>query len=226
MEHLAPPGVRKAEAVEVGPAAEALARAFYADPCWGHLLRDDGVRADRLLTYFEADLFNLVPEHRELWVTDDLSGAAVWAAPGRWEVPVGAALRELPAMPRVFGWRLPLATRALVQLVRRHPRRPEHWYLHYLGVVPERQGRGLGGMLMRPVLERCDRERLPAYLESSTERNRALYERNGFVLTDTFNMPGRGPLVRQMWREPQASAAAAPQASAAAAPQAAETATT
>jgi GNAT superfamily N-acetyltransferase len=202
-------GIRLAEPDEVGAAAEALARAFYADPCWGHLLRDEGVRADRLLRYFEADLENLVPDHRDLWVTDDLSGAALWAPPGRWDVPVGAAFREVPAMRRVFGRRLLLATRALVQIVRRHPRRPEHWYLHYLGVVPERQGRGLGGMLMRPTLERCDRERLPAYLESSTERNRALYERNGFGVTDTFHMPARGPLVRQMWREPATPAPAA-----------------
>jgi GNAT superfamily N-acetyltransferase len=209
MEHPGYPEIRQAEPEEVGAAAEALARAFYADPCWGHLLRDEGVREARLLDYFESDLGNLVPDHRELWVTDDCSGAAVWAPPGRWEVPVGAALKEVPAMRRVFGWRLPLATRALVQIVRRHPRRPEHWYLHYLGVVPERQGRGLGGMLMQPVLERCERERLPAYLESSTERNRALYERNGFAVTDTFHMPGRGPLVRQMWREPRPAAPAA-----------------
>jgi GNAT superfamily N-acetyltransferase len=200
--------VRPAEAEDVGRAAEALARAFFADPCWGHLLRDEKSRAERLHAYFEAELGHLVPEHRELWVTEDGSGAALWAAPGRWVVPTSTALAEVPAMRRVFGRRLLLSTRALVQIVRRHPQRPEHWYLHYLGVVPERQGQGLGGMLMQPVLERCNRERLPAYLESSTERNRALYERNGFAVTDTFHMPARGPLVRQMWREPQAAARA------------------
>ena len=57
---------------------------------------------------------------------------------------------------------------------------------------------------MRPMLERCDGEGVPAYLESSTERNRALYERNGFAMTERFHMPGRGPVVRSMWREPHA----------------------
>ena len=54
-----------------------------------------------------------------------------------------------------------------------HPKGPEHWYLQYLGVEPRRQGKGLGGALLAPVLERCDGEGVPAHLETSTERNRA-----------------------------------------------------
>jgi GNAT superfamily N-acetyltransferase len=202
---ISPPEIREAEPADVPAAVEALAAAFYADPCWGHLLRSDETRAESLLTYFEAELGHTVPEHRRLWVTEDGSGAAVWARPGAWMVPMGVALREVPAMRRTFGRRTLLAARTALQLVNRHPRQPQHWYLHYLGVVPQRQGRGIGGMLMRPMLERCDREGVPAYLESSTERNRALYERNGFNLTGTFNMPGAGPIVRSMWREPQPS---------------------
>ena len=54
---------------------------------------------------------------------------------------------------------------------------------------------------MRPVLDVCDRERIPAHLEASTDRNRMLYERNGFALTEVFDMPGRGgPPIREMWR--------------------------
>ena len=203
MQHPIAPEVRRAEPADVEPAAEALARAFFDDPGWGHVLPDADSRAERLLAFFQAELGHTVPDHRELWVTEDGSGAAVWGPPGGWMLPVGVALRQAPGMRRIFGRQIVLATRAAVQIVRGHPRRPEHWYLHYLGVVPERQGRGLGGMLMQPVLEQCDREHLPAYLESSTERNRALYERNGFGVTETFHMPSRGPLLRRMWREPR-----------------------
>jgi GNAT superfamily N-acetyltransferase len=193
--------VRQATPADHEAAAEALALAFADDPCWGHLLRDSETRAERLLRYFSAEIGSLTPEHREVWVTEDGSGAAVWAPPGRWRVPIGATLREGPAMTRVFGLRLPLALRTLLRLERHHPK-PRHWYLHYLGVEPRGQGRGLGSALMAPVLERCGRERLPAYLEASTDRNRALYERNGFALTGVFEMPGRGgPPIREMWRE-------------------------
>jgi GNAT superfamily N-acetyltransferase len=103
----------------------------------------------------------------------------------------------------VFGRRLPLGLWTLTRLERHHPKSPRHWYLHYLGVEPRRQGRGLGGALIAPVLALCDSEGTPAHLEASTDRNKALYERNGFELTEVFDMPGRGgPPIREMWRNP------------------------
>jgi hypothetical protein len=53
---------------------------------------------------------------------------------------------------------------------------------------------------MFEMLARCDRERMPAYLESSTERSRALYERHGFQTTEVIRMPRGGPPLWLMWR--------------------------
>ncbi len=194
--------VRAATESDHEAAAECLALAFADDPAWAHLIPGAETRAEKLLGYFSAEIANLVPEHRELWVTEDGCGAAIWGRPGRWRVPMGRELRAARAMARVFGRLLPLAFWTQLRLERHHPRKPAHWYLHYLGVEPRHQGRGVGGALMAPVLELCDREGTPAYLESSTERSRVLYERNGFALTGTFGMPMAGPPVREMWREP------------------------
>ena len=102
----------------------------------------------------------------------------------------------------VFGTRMPRALRTLARLERHHPS-PDHWYLNYLGVEPRMQGRGLGVALLAPVLEECDRGSVPAYLEASSERNMALYQRHGFAVTGQFDTPGRGgPPIREMWREP------------------------
>jgi len=199
-----PPQVRPAEGRDDHEAAaEALALAFVDDPAWAHLLPDPASRAERLLVFFNAEIGHLAPEHRQVWLTDDGSGAAVWAQPGRWSVPLLETLGQAGPMARAFGRRLPLATWTQLRFERRHPRSPQHWYLHYLGVEPRRQGRGLGGALMAPVLAECDRDGVPAHLEASTERNRRLYERNGFDLKSTFDLPLGGPPLRSMWREPR-----------------------
>jgi GNAT superfamily N-acetyltransferase len=56
------------------------------------------------------------------------------------------------------------------------------WYLFILGVEPRVQRRGLGGALMRPILERADIEQLACYLETENERNVAFYLKQGFDL--------------------------------------------
>ena len=43
----------------------------------------------------------------------------------------------------------------------------------------------------------------PAYLESSSERNLPLYERNGFRVVGEIQALGQGPSIWRMWREPQ-----------------------
>ena len=105
-------------------------------------------------------------------------------------------------MIRVFGRRLPLALRSRLRMEGKHPSEPSHWYLAVLGVEPGSQGRGLGSKLMHPVLERLDGEGVAAYLEASTPRSRALYERHGFEVTGEMNLPANGPPIWLMWREP------------------------
>ncbi|GAA3976673.1 GNAT family N-acetyltransferase [Streptomyces plumbiresistens] len=83
-----------------------------------------------------------------------------------------------------------------------HPSGRAHAYLWMIGVAPEHQGEGLGTALIASVLDRCDREGLPAYLEASNARSRKLYERLGFELVGApLDLPD-GPQMWPMWREP------------------------
>jgi hypothetical protein len=55
---------------------------------------------------------------------------------------------------------------------------------------------------MFPLLSRCDAEGVPAYLEASSPRNRALYERHGFEVTQEFRVGADAPPIWGMWRDP------------------------
>ena len=79
-----------------------------------------------------------------------------------------------------------------------HPSEP-HWYLPWMGVVPEAQGMGIGGSLLREGLARADADRLPVYLEATTRRSAAFYARHGFETKATVDLPGY-PEIVTMWR--------------------------
>jgi GNAT superfamily N-acetyltransferase len=193
--------VRKARADELGRLAAILARAFYDDPPIRWVVNDDRGRRKLLERSFDLYLRRLWFKQGECYITDNGVGAIVWELPGQWKVGVLDQLRLLPSMARINGRLLPRVLRALAVVESNHPVEP-HYYLPLVGVEPEWQGRGLGAALMRPIVERCDDEKVPAYLEATSPRNRALYQRQGFEVTEQFSLgPGSPPLWR-MWRNP------------------------
>ena len=111
-------------------------------------------------------------------------------------------MRLLPPLVRFLGLRTASVLGGLDRMEERHPQDPPHWYLFILGTEPAAQGRGLGSALLDQGLARVDADGMPAYLESSSERNLALYGRHGFEMTSEVVIPG-GPRIWPMWREPR-----------------------
>lgn len=188
--------------------AAALAAAFFDDPVWGWLLPAADRRRERLRRFFEIELRSVGLARGAAWTTDDLDGAAISTPPGEWRLPWRATARHAPGLARVFGARLVHALALLTLMERRHPRELHH-YFPYIGVAPPAQGRGLGTRLMGPTLARCDQDGVPAYLEASSERNAALYERLGFKHIGELTLRDSPPLflMRRPARGPAAASA-------------------
>jgi GNAT superfamily N-acetyltransferase len=197
------PPVREATREDLVPLSRSLARAFEDDPAFAFLLGSEN-RLQRLERFFEAELRLVAFPHEIVWTAADHSGGAIWGRPGHWRVPLGATIRESPAMVSVFGRRLGLAFWTRMRMEARHPKRPHSYYLAAIGVEPAGQGRGEGSAIMAPMLARADAEGVPCYLEASSARSRALYERHGFVQTGEIQLPRGGPTIWPMWREPHA----------------------
>jgi GNAT superfamily N-acetyltransferase len=183
-------------------AIEALARAFYDDPCSCWIFPDDGRRARQLERGFAFFGRKYWFRGGASYATGSVAGAALWMAPDTWRMSPLAQLAMLPGMVRAVGARnMPRLLRFLTVADKKHPH-DTHFYLPVIGVAPEWQGKGIGTALLQPVLEHCDREGIPAYLEASSPRNRACYERNGFVVKEEVRMAGDAPPWWPMWRDP------------------------
>ncbi len=83
-----------------------------------------------------------------------------------------------------------------------HPRVEDHYYLSLLGTHTEHRGSGIGMGLLEDNLARLDTLGMPAYLESTNPSNLRRYESVGFAVYGAFNLPGGGPSVTTMWRDP------------------------
>lgn len=134
--------------------------------------------------------------HDAAHCTEECTGAALWLPPGVHpdhealgavlERSVDAALR--PQLDAVFD-----------EMSKYHPA-GAHWYLPLIGVDPAHQGKGHGGALLTYALQWCDRDGLPAYLESTNPRNVPLYERHGFAALGAIQVGDSPPLVPMLRR--------------------------
>jgi ribosomal protein S18 acetylase RimI-like enzyme len=123
------------------------------------------------------------------------AAAAMWLPPG--VHPDSERLKALVA-EHAPGEQQADLERVSARMETHHPSEP-CWYLPLIGVDPSCQGRGYGSTLLRYALEQCDRDGMPAYLESSNPRNIPLYQRHGFEIIGTIQA-GTSPTVVPMLR--------------------------
>lgn len=184
--------VRLATPQEIPDLAGILSRAFAHDPFYAWVAGDAPERGQRMRDGWTGILRHGSAGLADTWTTDDLVGVAIWLPPGHRGPSVIESVRQLPALARLAGWRrlrLIGDTMALLEDLRRRHASSDHYYLSAIGVEPDRQGEGIGQALMQPVLDRCDRDDIPAYLETAVARNVLLYERLGFDVVEEIDLP-------------------------------------
>ena len=183
-------------------AVASLTEAFLEDPVLSYLFEDEEYRplllsaffANRLASRTETDLL-LLPSGYEK------SAAALWEKPDKDSENDSSYSGAIAAVVTVLGeqW----ISDRLVILGPLFEAKPEtkHWYLAFIGTRPDARGNGLASALITEITETCDKDKIPAYLESSNPENVALYEKHGFVVTGEVTLKN-GPIVPLMWREP------------------------
>ncbi len=186
-------------------ASELMGEAFLNDPMWKYLVPDEARRA--LVVPLSMNIlvrYSLL--YGEIYTTPALDGVACWLLPGQ-TTPIFSRLvrigiRSAPLQLGWTGFRRFIAVENYCGEVHKRIVPGKHWYLWGLGVEPSRQGQGIGGMLMQPVLARADSDRLPCYLETTNEKNVPFYEKHGFKVVSEGNVPRHALHIWAMLREP------------------------
>ena len=187
--------VRALAPVEEGAAVATIVLAFAADPMtrWTWPNPDQYLAAmPRMARAFGGRGF----AYGSALATYGYTGVALWLPPGI--APDEEGLSEV-MQSTVSPSRLQDGAGIFEQMAAYHPREP-HWYLPLIGVDPSHFGQGHGDALMSHVIARCDRDRTPAYLESTNPRNVSLYRRHGFEPLGTIQVGSSPPLVPMLRR--------------------------
>jgi ribosomal protein S18 acetylase RimI-like enzyme len=180
-------------------AAELLARAFHRDPAYVVVIPEESKRVKVLSWLFDRVVYYSLL-YGQVYTTPALEGVACWLPPGQTKLTAGRVVRSgLYATPVKMGLgayrRLDTYMSYADKIHERYA--PEtHWYLWAVGVDPPSQGKGVGGKLLQPVLERASADGTACYLETGIEGNIRFYEKHGFKVVGEGRVP---KLELQVW---------------------------
>jgi len=186
-------------------AALVLERAFFNDPYFTFTFPDESRRL-RLLPWLFDRILRYALLYGQVYTTPSLEGVAVWLSLKKittnWFGAVRTGLFLLPLkLNRREAWRNMHLERLADRFHSQAVTGP-HMYLLMLGVEPSLQGRGVGSLLLQPVLELANRQELACYLETNNQINLPFYERHGFSVKSQGQALEDAPFTWAMLREP------------------------
>ncbi|MCX4969300.1 GNAT family N-acetyltransferase [Streptomyces sp. NBC_00654] len=191
--------VRPITDADVPTAVDSLTWAFADYPYTRYVIAADD-HEGRIRQFQELCLTRIGMPYGRVWVAEEGRAVAVWATPDQDPSPAFAEIG--PLIGELAGDRA-AAFEAAEQIVAPHRPQEPVWFLNTVAVAPEAQGRGLGSAVLAPGIEAAERAGHPAFLETSSERNVAFYERLGFKVTADVQLPDNGLRTWCMRRDPR-----------------------
>ena len=189
-----PPAVRLTQRDESKAMSPVLTDAFVDEAGLNYWLKQGREKERARRKFFDAIVEDAVHPERDLYVAEsngERLGGALWLRPGQkaFDLSFAKEMALAPLMLSIAGVNGMMRGFALAdKLETYHPKEP-HAHLVFLGVVSKAQGQGVGSELLKHTLAPLDASGTVAYLECSTERNAALYQRHGFEVTGEFDLP-------------------------------------
>jgi len=174
--------------------AAVLGRAFTEYELLRYYFQDEAERHAVAVTFGFVAL-SVCLKYGEAYASSaKMEGVAAWLPPGKapfggWQVIRTVPLSVLFKFGRQGAIRMQAYGRYIDNMHRKLVPYP-HWYLQIIGVDPAYQGQGFSSQLVRPMLECIDREHLPCFLETNTEKNVAIYQRFGFGIVSVDKIQG------------------------------------
>jgi ribosomal protein S18 acetylase RimI-like enzyme len=170
-------------------ATQALSDAFSRDPILNYFLSENQTEKLNALNVISEKLLNYCQPYNHIYTTsDNVKGIAMWLPPETssftWSELWNIVTSGILTVPFYVRWDRIVDVLAfmIAELVRRQRYVEPHWYLAVLGVSSQYQGQGIGGELLQPILQQADRDKIPCYLETSTESAVRFYQRQGFEI--------------------------------------------
>ena len=178
---------------DIGKARDVLLKAFESDPLVNYMFPSDESKQKELPHYYNF-MISYGLKFGEIYATSPkIEGIAVWYLSDKYKMTFlkqmrAGSLKLMIKLSKETTNRIwPMAS--FSNEIHHKYGNFKHWYLSPIGVNPEFQGKGYGGLLIRAMLKRIDNEKLPCCLETQNPINVEIYKRFDFEVVTEEKIP-------------------------------------
>ena len=198
----------KVQKTDIENACQVLGKAFHKDPVWVHIIPNENERKEKLPSVFEF-LLRYSLKYGEIYApTENLEGIATWVPhttveKSAWRILRSGAFRAALKIGNDLSKRIENLSDQIDEDRREHMKDKGYLYLQAIGVLPEFQGQGFGGRLLKSMFAKADINGILIYLETETADNVQLYSKYGFQILKETRALGVDFPIWEMVREPR-----------------------
>jgi ribosomal protein S18 acetylase RimI-like enzyme len=164
-----------------------LSRSFDGNQSVNYIVRQDEKRIQRIHSLMDYS-YKVCSQFGEVWLSNDQKACALLLYPHLKRTTLKSIWLDIKLMFQVIGLDgIQKAMSREAQIKKLQPK-DKMTYLWFIGVDPTRQHEGIGGKLLKEIIEEANMKTLPVYLETSTLQNLPWYERFGFKIYNKLEL--------------------------------------
>lgn len=176
-------------------ASKLLEQAFYKDQLLNFIYGDTIHQPGKLNSFFRGT-FRLAALYGVCLGTVEKDGVLMMLPPEQIDLSIFKMIKA-GLVPMLFKMGLPSLSRMMrfmdfAEKEHKAAASSDHYYIMTVGVLPERQGKGVGKKLMTRALEIVDANTVGCYLETQNPDNVPIYQRLGFEIVSDKEIPKGG----------------------------------
>ena len=173
--------MKKADHTYKSLIVDILSKSFGDNKSINYLVKQDSKRKKRIEGLMQY-CFDICLVKGQIFISDDENACALILHPERKIGTIKEMLLELKLAINCIGLSRSYKVLKREKLIKQNQPKEPFYYLWFIGVAPEAQGKGIGSALIEEVFIKYNEETRPFYLETSVVKNLSWYEKYGFKI--------------------------------------------
>lgn len=164
-----------------------LSRSFDGNQSVNYIVRQDEKRIHRIRSLMDYS-YHVCSKFGEVWLSNDRKACALLLYPHLKRTTLKSVWLDIKLIFQVIGLNGIQKTMSREAQIKKLQPKDKMTYLWFIGVDPDRQHEGIGGKLLKEIIDQANMKSLPVYLETSTLQNLPWYERFGFEIYNKLEL--------------------------------------